>query len=115
MLMLIIPRVLGAIYYCPRVFSSPELKAQVSFSDHLLSVCLSVCKLSHFILFSRTTGLISTKLNTKHPWVKGIQVYSCEEPYLFAREIHSKKSKKTLTLKIFKITEQLSQYRPNLA
>ena len=24
-------------------FSSPELKAQVSFSDHLSSVCLSVC------------------------------------------------------------------------
>ena len=26
-----------------QVFSSPELKAQVSFSDHLSSVCLSVC------------------------------------------------------------------------
>ena len=35
-------------------FSSPELKAQVSFSDHLLSVvCLSVCpsvNFSHFHL-----------------------------------------------------------------
>ena len=35
------------------IFSSPELKAQVSFSDHLssvlcLSVCLSVCKLFTF-------------------------------------------------------------------
>ena len=25
------------------LFSSPELKAQVSFSDHLSSVCLSIC------------------------------------------------------------------------
>jgi hypothetical protein len=37
------------------VFSSPELKAQVSFSDRplsgvRLSVCLSVCKLLHFRL-----------------------------------------------------------------
>ena len=28
-----------------------------------------------FIFFSRTTGSISTKLGTKHPWVKGIQIY----------------------------------------
>jgi hypothetical protein len=31
-------------------FSSPELKAQVSYSDRPLSVCLSVCKLLHFRL-----------------------------------------------------------------
>ena len=30
------------------------------------------------IFFSRTTGPISTKLGTMHPWMKGIQV--CEEP-----------------------------------
>ena len=27
-------------------------------------------------IFSRTTGLISTKLDTIHPWVKGIQFCS---------------------------------------
>jgi hypothetical protein len=32
------------------IFSSPELKAQVSFSDRPLSICLSVCKLLHFRL-----------------------------------------------------------------
>ena len=32
------------------------------------------------IFFSRTTEPISTKLGTKHPWVKGIQVCSNEEP-----------------------------------
>ena len=33
------------------------------------------------ILFSRTTGPISTKLCTKHPWMKEIQVCSNEEPF----------------------------------
>ena len=37
------------------------------------------------IFFYRTTGPISTKLNTKHPWVKGIQVCSNEGPHLFPR------------------------------
>ena len=32
------------------------------------------------IFFSRTTGPISTEIGTKHPWVKGIQVCSNEEP-----------------------------------
>ena len=34
-------------------------------------------------LLSRTTVPNSTKLGTKHPWVKGIQVYSNEEPLPF--------------------------------
>ena len=32
------------------------------------------------IFFSRTTGTVSTKLGTKYPWVKGIQVCSNEGP-----------------------------------
>ena len=31
-------------------------------------------------IFLRTTGPISTKLSTKHPWLKGIQVCSNEGP-----------------------------------
>ena len=59
------------------VFSSPELKAQVSYSDRRLSVvCPSVCKLLHFDFFSRTTGPISTRLGTNHPWGEGFQVCS---------------------------------------
>ena len=38
-----------------------------------------------FIFFSRTTELISTKLGTKYPWVKVIQVCSNEEPHPFHR------------------------------
>jgi hypothetical protein len=56
------------------LFSSPELKAQVSFSDHPLSIiclaaCLSVCLLDFYIFdfFSRTTGPISTNVGTNHP------------------------------------------------
>ena len=37
------------------------------------------------IFFSRTTEPISTKLGTKHPWMKGIQVYSNEGPRPFPR------------------------------
>jgi hypothetical protein len=51
------------------VFSSPELKAQVSFTDRLLSVWrLSV---RHF--FFRTAWPISTKVGTNHPYAKRIQ------------------------------------------
>ena len=39
-------------------------------------------KLTKFkkIFFSGTTGIISTKVGTKHPWVTGIQVCSNEGP-----------------------------------
>ena len=37
------------------------------------------------IFFSRTTKPISTKLGTKHSWVKGIQVWSNEGPRPFPR------------------------------
>ena len=37
------------------------------------------------IIFLRTTGPISTKLGTKHPWVMGIHVCSIEGPRTFPR------------------------------
>ena len=37
------------------------------------------------IFLSRTTGPISAKLGTNHPWVKGVLEYSKEEPLLFRR------------------------------
>ena len=42
------------------------------------------------IFFSRTTKPISTKLGTKHPWVKGIQVCSNEGPAFFQGEMITK-------------------------
>jgi hypothetical protein len=60
-----------------KLFSSPELKAQVSFSDRPASVCLSV-NFYIFDFFSGTTGPILTRVGTNHTWVKGIQVCSKE-------------------------------------
>ena len=40
--------------------------------------------------FSRTAGLISTKLGTKHPWVNGIQGCSSEWHTLFHGKIITK-------------------------
>ena len=58
---LIIPYTYTCTY---KVVSSPELKAQVSFSDHLFSV-VRLLIYHIFIFFLRTTGPISTKLGTK--------------------------------------------------
>ena len=44
-------------------------------------------------IFSRTTGPISTKLSTRHPWVKEIQVCSKEGPNLFPRGDNYEKAK----------------------
>ena len=74
----------GSLWFCWNfgpLLSSPELKAQVSFSDHL-SVRLWTF---HIFIFSRTTGPISTKLVTKRLWVEGIQVCSNEGPHPFQR------------------------------
>jgi hypothetical protein len=51
------------------IFSSPELKAQVSYSDRRLSVC----KLLHSDIFSRTTVPILTRLGTDHLWGRGFK------------------------------------------
>ena len=66
-------------------FSSPNLKAQVRFSDQNLSSFIVVIVVFGVVvnLFSRTTEPISTKLGTMHPWVKGIQDCSTEGPYPF--------------------------------
>ena len=68
-------------------FSSPELKAQVSFSCSLLSIGLSVCKLFTFSSSSQEPlGQFQPNLiGTKHPCVKGIQVCSNDEPKPFPR------------------------------
>ena len=114
------------------LITSSELKAQVSFSDRLLSVVFSsvrpsVGKLNIFIFFSRMTGLISiilgikyplvkgiqisNELCTKHSWVKGIQVCSNEGPRSFSRrDINEVAKILCRNLKIFlsRITGQIS-------
>ena len=66
-------------------FSSPELLWSPFVRS--LSVCMYV-RMKNFLMFdffSKTTGPISTKLSTKHPWVKGIPVCSNEVPRPFPR------------------------------
>ena len=58
-------------------------KAQVSFSDQNLSVLSRCCRhrwryRKLFIFSSFSPEQLSTKLGTKHCWVKGIQVCSNE-------------------------------------
>jgi hypothetical protein len=51
--------------------SSPELEAQVSYSDHMLSVVTLHVRLSvnvYIFGFSRTITPILVRLNTNHPW-----------------------------------------------
>ena len=65
------------------LYSSPELKAQVSFSDRLSSViCLSV-NFSYFRLLLKNHWANFNKTWHKHPWVKGNQVCSNKEPLSF--------------------------------
>ena len=75
------------------LFSSPELKAQVSFSDRLssavrLTVCLSVT-FHFFIFFSRTAEPISTELSTNPPWMTGIQFKTNKGHSILEKEIMS--------------------------
>ena len=70
------------------VFST-EIILKNTFLAHLARlasfVCLSVCKLFTFSPFSPELLPISTKLSTKHSWLKEIQVCSNERPGIFPR------------------------------
>ena len=102
-------------------FSSPELKAHLSFFwshvHRLLSVRPTCCLYTflHMLPFSRTTGSISTKLGTKQNWVNGILVCSNKGPRTLSRgdnheiaKIHWRNLKKSSQ-------EPLYQFQPNFA
>ena len=83
--------------YSWSIFSSPELKAQVSFSDHLSSVvCLSICpfvclsvrpyvNFSHFHLLLQNHWANFNQTWHKAPLVKWIQVCTNEGPPPFSK------------------------------
>ena len=89
-IIIIIINVWNWLYICMQyLFSSPELEA-VRFTDQLSSVlCLSVHCLSFHIFnfFSRTSGPISTKLGTKHSWVKKTQCLEIKNHSILVKEI----------------------------
>jgi hypothetical protein len=86
------------------IFSSPELKAQVSFYDRLLSVVRLSVNFYIFDFFSRTTEPILTRLGTIHLWGEGIQVCSNEGDCSSPRGDNSKRVKifKNFLLKLGK-------------
>ena len=67
------------------------------------------------IFFSRTTGPISTKLSTMHPWVMGIQVYSNEGSHPFPKEDNYEKWKYIDEILKSSSPEPLGQFQPNKA
>ena len=78
-------RTIGINSWYLTTHNTSKLNWAQSSSDLFSSVCL-VVNFSHFI-FSRTTGPISTKLGTKHPWVMRTKVCSNEGPHLFQGKI----------------------------
>ena len=52
-----------------------------------------IAKINWQKIFSRTTATISTKLHTKHPLVKGIQVFQVKGYNLFQEEMITKRRK----------------------
>lgn len=76
---------------CARLcfFSSPKLKSQVHFSDHIF-VCRSSVRLS--VNFSHIQNLFKNnwtnfnQFETKHPRAKGIQSCDNKGPHLFLKE-----------------------------
>ena len=69
----------------------PEPKAKVSYVVVVLVVL--VVNFLH-VFFSRTTWPISTKTDTRYPWMKWIQVCSNEGPRPFPRVDNNERAKK---------------------
>ena len=61
-----------------------------------LSVGIVIINFSHFCFFSRTTWLISFQLDTKHSWMKGIQVCPNEKPCPLPRGDNYEREKKII-------------------
>ena len=87
--------VLGCFFFGNCCLAHLSLKLKWAF---LITCCLS-CPSACYLLKSssepRTTEPISTKLGIKHPWVKGIKVWSNDRPRPFFKgrvaKIHWKK------------------------
>ena len=68
-----------------RRFKFVQMKGPALFQGEIITQIVKIHWWNLKIFFSRTTVLILTKLGTKHPWVKGIQVCSNEGPRPFPR------------------------------
>ena len=105
------------LHSCHLVFSSPELKAQVSFSDHLSSVFyLSVCKLFTFSSSSpEPLGQFQPNLAQGILEWRGFKFDQMKGPALFQGKIIMKWWKYIDENKKSSSPEPLGQFQPNLA
>ena len=124
------PLCLGDLYYC-YIMSAVQtiamcvtsvipclvsLKAQVSFSDHLSSVCPFVCKLFTFSSSSpEPLGQFQPNLAQSILGWRGFKFIQMKGPALFQVEIITKKWKYVEELKKSSSPEPLSQFKPKLA
>ena len=71
------PNLAQCILGC-RGFKFIQMKVPALFQWEIITILQKYIDQFKKLCFSRTTGPISTKLGTTHPWVKGIQVCSKE-------------------------------------
>ena len=72
-----------------------QMKGHTVFQGEIIKKNSKINWLNEKIFFSRSTGPISTKLDTKHPLVMGIHISSNEGTHPFPGEIITKKRKYT--------------------
>ena len=72
-----------------------QMKGHILFQGEIILKNSKINWRNGKIFFSRSTGPISTKLDTKHPLVLGIHISSNEETHPFPWEIITKKRKYT--------------------
>ena len=73
--------------HCYYLFSSPEPKNHSLFQREIIKKSENILMKNLKILFSRTTGPISTKVGTKHSWMNEIHYCKNEGPTFFQGEI----------------------------
>jgi hypothetical protein len=75
------------------LFSSSEMKAQMSFFDYPLSVSLLKVYINDF--FYRNNGPILTRFGTNHPWGSGLKILQWKGNTTIQEETSVKRKKNT--------------------
>ena len=104
----------GFLAHLSRRFKWPFLITICPSSSSLsLALSSSLLYFSYFIVFSRTTGPISTKLGTK--WPSGFKFSQMKGPALFQEEIITKLRKYNDEFEKSSSPESMGQFQTNLA
>ena len=98
-----------------RGFKFAHMKDYVLFQGEIIAKMWNSIENIQIFFFSRTIGPISTKIGTKHLWIKGILVYSYEGPCPFPRGENSKNVKFYWKYLRSSSPEPLCKFQSNLA